>query len=331
MLSRQIILASGASLLIAAAALAQPVAPPPESKGTTPAVQIIPVSLKNESIAATVNGEKILVGEVKKILDQKPYPITLTEEQKKSLRQSALDVLIEDALMRQYLTKHVPQVGQTEFDKEVKELTDALTKQKKTLDQFLSESGQTRDQLSKDIVARLQWKVVLQRMCPDEKAKVYYNTNKLFFDKVFVRASHILIKFDAKTTKEQRDKAIESLRVLRNEIVAGRMKFEDAAKKYSECPSKDKGGDIGQFPYKFVVVPEFAATAFSTKVGEVSDVVQTVFGVHIIKVTERTPGEVSSFDALKDTVREVWAQDEDLYQRVLADQRKNGSIKIDLP
>jgi parvulin-like peptidyl-prolyl isomerase len=121
------------------------------------------------------------------------------------------------------------------------------------------------------------------------------------------------------------------LRVLRQEILAGKVKFEDVAKKYSDCPSKDKGGDIGQFPYKFVVVPEFAKTAFSMKKGELSDVVQTTFGYHLILATDRTAGTPSNFEMLKDTVREVWAQDEDLYQRVLADQRKTGAIKVELP
>jgi parvulin-like peptidyl-prolyl isomerase len=338
MLTRQAIwslLASAATLLAAAAAHAQPPqfpkTPAAPTAGSGASTQIIPVNFTNESTAATVNGEKILVLEVKKILDQRPVSVALTEAQKKELRQAAIDVLVEDALMRQYLTKNTSAVTQADFNKEVQELTAALKKQAKTLDIFLKESGQTQEQLSKDIIARLQWKTLLGRFLPDEKAKTYFDTNRLFFDKVFVRASHILIKLPANPSKEQRDKAMQTMLVWRQEIMTGKAKFEDVAKKISECPSKDKGGDIGQFPYKFVVVPEFAKTAFAMKEGEISDVVQTSFGLHLIKVVERTKAEPSDFNALKDTVREVWAQDEDLYQRILADQRKNGAIKIDLP
>jgi peptidyl-prolyl cis-trans isomerase C len=338
MLTRQAIwsmLASSAMLLAAASARSQPT-PFPKTPAT-PAVgggasaQIIPVNFTNESIAATVNGEKILVAEVKKILDQRPVAVALTEDQKKQLRQAAVEVLVEDALMRQYLGKNTATVSQADFNKEVQELQAALKKQAKTLEMFLKESGQTQEQLSKDIVARLQWKALLGRFLPDEKAKVYFDANRLFFDKVFVRASHILIKLPANPSKEQRDKAMQTMLVWRQEIMTGKAKFEEVAKKISECPSKEKGGDIGQFPYKFVVVPEFAKTAFAMKEGEISDVVQTSFGLHLIKVTERTKGEPSDFNALKDTVREVWAQDEDLYARILADQRKNGSVKVDLP
>lgn len=336
------ILAISAVLLAVTQAPAQ-TTPPPKTPATpassSGSAQIIPVSLSNDHVAATVNGEKILVGEVKKILDQRPYPVALTEEQKKQLRQSAVDVLVEDVLMRQYLTKHVPQVGQAEFSKEVETLQAELKKQMKTLPEFLKEGGQTQEQLSKDIVARLQWKAMLVRFYPDDKAKGYYESNKMFFDKVFVRASHILIKLPANPSKDQRDKAVQQMLVWRQEILTGKATFEAIAKQHSACPSKDATdkdkkptpGDIGQFPYKFVVVPEFAKTAFSMKKNELSDVVQTVFGLHLILVTDRTAGEPSTFDAVKETVREVWAQDDDLYQRVLGEQRKNGSIKVELP
>ncbi|MBM3994566.1 MAG: hypothetical protein FJ303_10505 [Planctomycetes bacterium] len=325
------ILASAASLVLATNAFSQTTPPPLDPKTPPTPVQIIPVSLKNDFVAATVNGEKILIGDVKKILESRPYPVTLTEEQKKQLRHAALDVLIEDAIMRQFLNKNVPQVNPADFNKEVQDLIEGLKKEMKTLDQFLTATNQTKEQLSRDIAAKLQWRVMLMRYCPEDKAKAYYIENKMFFDKVFVKASHILIKLDTKTPQADRVKAAEQLRVLRQEILTGKTKFEDAAKKYSECPSKDKGGDIGQFPYKFVVVPEFAKAAFSMKKGELSDVVVTNYGLHLIWVTDRTAGELSTFDNIKDTVREVWAQDEDLYQRVLVDQRKNGNVKIEMP
>jgi PPIC-type PPIASE domain/SurA N-terminal domain len=341
MIPRQAIwqmLASAASLLTAVAAFAQTPTVPPKGTATTTgggttSVQIIPVSLKNEHLAATVNGEKILVGDVKKILDQRPYPVSLTEVQKKELRQAALDVLVEDVLMRQYLNKHVKDVNQVEFNKEVQKLTDALKKEGKTIEIFLKENGQTDEQLRRDMVAKLQWMSLLQRFCPDNTAKAYYDANKLFFDKVFVRASHILIKLDAKATKEQRDKATQQMLVWRQEILAGRVKFEDIARKYSDCPSKDKGGDlVDKYPYKFNnLVPEFSKTMFALKKGEISGIVTTPMGLHLILVTDRTAPEPSSFEPLKETVREAWAMEEELYARILADERKKGSIKIELP
>ncbi|MBI2806366.1 MAG: peptidylprolyl isomerase [Planctomycetes bacterium] len=330
-------LAISVMLVGAGGVSAQPTPPPLPPKtpvktaSSSGSAQIIPVSLKNEHVAASVNGERILVGEVKAVLDQRPYPVTLTEVQKKELRKAALDVLIEDVLMRQYLTKYVPKVDQASYNKEVKDLQDALAKQKKTYAEFLKESGQTSEQLQRDIIARLQWKQLLGRFYPDAKAKAYYDENKVFFDKIFVRASHILIKLPANASKEQVAQATQQMLVWRQEILSAKVKFEDVAKQHSACESKKNGGDIGQFPYKFVVVPEFARTAFSLKKGEIGGPIRTSFGVHLILVTDRTAGEATTFDAVKETVREVQAQDDDLYQRILADQRKKGTIKVDLP
>jgi parvulin-like peptidyl-prolyl isomerase len=325
-------LASVLAFFVATLALGQTPPPAPRNPAPTVSAQIIPVSMSSEHVAASVNGEKILVGEVKKILDQRPYPMSLTEDQKKQVRQAALDILIEDAVMRQYLSKQVPQVSQADYTKEMKEFEEALKKgPEKTIQQFLSKSGQTEDQLRRDIVARLQWRTLLHRYYPDDKLRSYYDANKPFFDKVFVKASHILLKLPPQATKEQRDQAMQKMLVWRQEILTGKMTFEDVARKYSECPSKDKGGDIGQFPYKFVVVPEFARVAFAMKDGEISNVVPTVFGLHLIKVVERTKGEPSNFETVRETIREVWAEDDNLYQRVLTDQRKASDIKVLLP
>lgn len=278
--------------------------------------------------AALVNSEGISPADVKLILDQRPSPVPLTQAQQKELRQAALDMLIDDTLMRQFLKKNTPPAAPAEIQKEIEELKDALKKQNKTLDQFLKEGKQSEEQLRTDISARVQWKSYLVTRFPETEVKTYYEANKVFFDKVFVRASHILVKLPASASAAEKQTAKAKLETLRNEILAGKLDFAEAAKKHSECPSKDKGGDIGQFPYKFVVVDAFAKAAFSQKVGSISDVVSSEFGLHIIKTTERSDGQSSTFDSVKETVREVMAQDTDLYNRILADQRKAAKIEV---
>lgn len=88
-----------------------------------------------------------------------------------------------------------------------------------------------------------------------------------------VRASHILVE-DEKLAKELKEK-----------IESGE-DFSYVAKKYSICPSKENGGDLGEFG-KGVMVKEFEKAAFSLDVGEVSQPVKTQFGYHIILVTSK--------------------------------------------
>src|SRR5262249_52526725 len=105
--------------------------------------------------------------------------------------------------------------------------------------------------------------------------------------------------------------------------------FAAAAARHSQCPSAERGGDIGLFMRKFMVDEALARTAFALAVGQVSDVVQTEHGLHLIKVTERQPGQPTDFGKEKEKIRACCA--EELRQAVLAEMRKTTKVEISLP
>lgn len=281
-----------------------------------------------EKPAAHVNGETVAMADVRALLDARPSPVALSAAQQRELRQAAVDMLIDDLLMRQFLRKNALPAQPAEVQKEIEDLKEVLKKKTMTLDQFLRDGKQTEEQLRQDISTRIQWKHYLGARFSESEAKLYYEANKVLFDKVFVRASHILIKISPTAPAGEQQTARAKLATIRNEILAGKMDFGEAAKKYSDCPSKEKGGDIGPFPYKFVVVEPFAKAAFSMKKGDISDIVVTDFGLHVIKVTDRTQAETTTFETVKDAVRDVIAQDMDLFQNILATQRKAAKIDV---
>ena len=103
----------------------------------------------------------------------------------------------------------------------------------------------------------------------------------------YVEASHILLAPGAD--------ADERARILKDNIDTGEISFADAAKQFSQCPSKGKGGSLGSFrklgtllflPYEGQDVPEFDAAVWSSPIGEVSTVT-TSFGVHLLRVDAR--------------------------------------------
>ena len=97
---------------------------------------------------------------------------------------------------------------------------------------------------------------------------------KMSEDFTQVRAAHILVK-----TKEEASD-------LRSKIVAGEMKFEDAAAQYSECPSGSRGGDLGYFG-RGMMVKEFEVPSFNEPIGTVTEPIQTQFGWHLIHVIDK--------------------------------------------
>lgn len=121
----------------------------------------------------------------------------------------------------------------------------------------------------------------------EEEVQEYYNENKDRFQKPeSIVASHILIE------SEEKANAIIA------EINEG-ISFEDAAIKYSTCPSKEQGGNLGEFT-RGQMVPEFDTAAFDMEVDNISEPIQTQFGYHIIKVLGKNEGSLSEFDEVKD-------------------------------
>jgi len=102
-----------------------------------------------------------------------------------------------------------------------------------------------------------------------------------------IEASHILIKLDPQPLPDDTLKAYNKIEKIKADIVGGKMEFSKAAAKLSDDPSsKDNLGLLGYFSSLQMVYP-FETAAYSTKIGEVSDIVRTRFGYHILKVHDR--------------------------------------------
>jgi peptidyl-prolyl cis-trans isomerase C len=164
---------------------------------------------------------------------------------------------------------------------------------------------------------------------PEAELKRYYEDNRDYFDQVTVKVSHIVMRVPANGSPNERQTAQAKLGILRQQLVSGQLDFAEAAKKHSQCTSAPDGGALGFIGRKFMVEESFARAAFALKVGEISDVVETDYGLHLIKATERKPGQPSTFEAVKDAVRELYA--EELRLQLLAQERQGARIEIKLP
>ncbi|HZK00847.1 MAG TPA: peptidylprolyl isomerase [Tissierellaceae bacterium] len=132
-------------------------------------------------------------------------------------------------------------------------------------------------------------KLISQEDASLEELKDFYESHKTHYNKdETLLASHILI--------DELDKAESIIQEL-NEGLS----FEEAAKKYSSCPSKDVGGNLGEFG-RGQMVPEFEEAAFNMEEGSISDPVKTQFGYHIIKLAERKPEGSKTFEQVRDEV-----------------------------
>jgi peptidyl-prolyl cis-trans isomerase D len=128
----------------------------------------------------------------------------------------------------------------------------------------------------------------------------YQNNQEKFGQPKRVKVRHILIRADAKDA-EASAKAKQKAESIQKEAAGGK-DFSQLAKQYSEDPgTKDRGGEIG-FITKGMVVPEFEQAAFSMKVGEVSPVIQTPYGFHILKVDDIQEARTEPLEKVKDQI-----------------------------
>jgi parvulin-like peptidyl-prolyl isomerase len=277
-----------------------------------------------------VNGEIITKAELDAAIKQAGQsPVTLTEDQRRGQQMQIMGILIDEMLMHQFLSKNAPAVTPADVDARIALISAELKKEKKTLADLFKEGDQTEAAFRADVSRTLQWEAYTKAKVSDADVERYYKDNKDFFDKVMVRASHIVLRVPPNAPEAERAKAKQQLTELRAQLMANKIDFAEAAKKYSQCPTAANGGDVGLIPRKMAVDENFARAAFSTPVNGISDVVQTSFGLHLIKVTERKPGEPSDFSKIKDDVR-FFCVDE-MRMSLLNDLRNSAKIDVTLP
>lgn len=118
-----------------------------------------------------------------------------------------------------------------------------------------------------------------------------------------VRASHILIATDGALSEEAKAAARQKAEDVRAKAVAPGADFAALAREFSTCPSSARGGDLDFFPREGAMVEPFAAAAFALPVGGTSEVVETDFGFHVIRVTERKEARQVSLEEATPVLR----------------------------
>jgi len=141
----------------------------------------------------------------------------------------------------------------------------------------------------------------------DESSRSYYEENPEFFvQPKQVRASHILIVVEDQNSEEQKKEAMQKIELVQQKLRAGG-DFAALAREYSEGPSNTQGGDLGFFQ-RGQMVPPFEEAAFSMEIDELSDIVQTRFGYHLIKVTDIQDEVAVPYEYAKNSIDQYLVQ-----------------------
>ncbi len=138
----------------------------------------------------------------------------------------------------------------------------------------------------------------------DEDIRSYYEYNMdRFIEPGKVRARHILFKVEPNAPEEQVKAVMGKAEKVLKQVRDGG-DFAELAKKHSDGPTKEKGGDLGYFA-RGQMVKSFDEAAFNLEQGEISDIIRTRFGFHIIKMEDKKEGGAKPLDQVRETVRKI--------------------------
>jgi len=216
----------------------------------------------------------------------------------KNIKPQILEGLIVRKLIARECEREKITVTPAETAKEVETFQSTLPK-KITLDDFLKQNGITRESFERDVGEQVKIEKLLKITPPtDQEIKAYYDENKANYEiPETVNARHILVAVDTADDAAKKDAKKKKAEDLRKQLEKG-ADFAKLAEENSDCPSKAKGGSLGEFP-RGNMVPAFEQAAFSLKTNEISGVIETEFGFHIIQTIGHNQPRTMAFDDVK--------------------------------
>lgn len=264
---------------------------------------------QEKEVVAVVNGVEITKDEfVRKLMILTGKPI--------------LNQMIDEILIQQKAKEEKVKVKKKEIDAKIEKVQERFPTEE-LFAQQLSRSGMTVEKLRQQFESQLLMEKLISKeiVITDQEIKDYFEKNKAEFTKQEeIRASHILVR----TEKE----AKEILKQLEEGVDFAKL----AKERSTDSGTKDKGGDLGFFA-RGMMTPAFEREAFALKVGEISGVVKSPYGYHIIKVEKKKPTEKVSLKSTKEEIEKTLVQQKIWTKRStwLQDLKKEAQIEIRIP
>lgn len=282
-----------------------------EAKPEVKPIESAPKQPAPSDVLIRVNGEEITRGEVMEAMSSSMQQMAgrVPPEQMQQLQGQMYGQIKQDMINQKLLEAAIAEsdvvVSEEDIAEQIEEIR-ASVPEGLPLETALTAQGMSMEDLTEGLKEEMVMGKFLETIVADiadateEDAKAFYEENPESFEEAAkVSASHILISFEPEDTEEDKAAKKASLSEIRETIIAEEITFEDAAAEHSGCPSKAEGGSLGTFG-KGQMVPEFEVAVFSQEVDEVGDIVETNFGYHIIRVSERTDDRKMPFDEVKE-------------------------------
>jgi peptidyl-prolyl cis-trans isomerase C len=308
---------------------------PAGTPGAPGALKGVPAQLPD--VVARVNGVPVKKDELQMAITnlEGRAGAAVPAEQRDTVYRQVLDRIVGYHLLVQEARARKFEAPPWDVDKRLSDIKSQFPSEQ-AFKEMLQQRGMTEDRLRQETAETIAVNAMLEKeyeslvAATDDEVRTFYDGNKpRFREEASVHASHILIRLEANADVAARTKARAQIEDLQAQVKKG-ANFAELATKHSQDPgSAPKGGDLGFFA-RGQMVPAFEEAAFATKIGQVSGVVETPFGFHLIKVAETKPGRDVGFDEVKEQIREYLKQQvrEQKSQSFIDQLKAKGKIEV---
>jgi peptidyl-prolyl cis-trans isomerase C len=291
----------------------------PPAAAPTPPPPAKPMPAELPEVLARVNGEAVKKADLDRLIKNMELSANqpIPAERRDEILRRALDQLVTYTVLSQETRARKVTVTDAEIDGNLKQMQSQFPNEQE-FKKALTTRGMTLEKLRSDArvdmsINRMMETELAGTPAPtDAQVREFYDKNPdKFKQEEAVRASHILIPADEKADEATKKKARAEIDDVLKQLKGG-ADFAELAKKHSKDGSAAQGGDLNFFT-KGQMVPAFDQAAFALKPGQLSEVVTTPFGYHVIKVTEHRDASTVPFEQVSPRIKEY-----------LTEQQKQG-------
>lgn len=307
-----------------------------QSQGPTSAASVTTLDMKSGDIVAIVDGKVLKKAELEANLKERfnliknKIPADKQKEFKENLRKQLIELFITRSILTSEIEKKNIQASPEEVKMAIDNIKASLPPNKK-VDDFFKENKITQDDIILAVkVEKFRNMEIGKSIKPTQKeiSKFYKDNPTLFNQPESVHVRHILVtvgKDDSEKVKAEKKEKIENIR---KQLVNGG-NFAELARKYSDCPSKEAGGDLS-FIKRGQMVKDFENAAFSQEMNAIGPVIKTEYGYHIVQVLEKRPAKKVALEEVKDKIAKHLEQRKTVesFNEVLKKLRANAKIQV---
>ena len=206
--------------------------------------------------------------------------------------------------MLTFLNERKSGAGKNQIGEKVDELEAQLAAVNKSLDEYLQEIELSKVDLEFRFKWQIAWTKYLEQKLNDEFLQAHFDGNKRLFDGTEIRVAHLFLKSDTPSpsdpsTQSKRTEMLATAKGILVQLQSDEIGWEQAVKKFSQAPTSDSAGDIGWIKNDGPMPKSFTDAAFELSLNQISEPVETSFGIHLIKCLEIKEGEIGWQDNLE--------------------------------